>query len=70
MPLSKKELDALMRLVGLTKDNEINCEQCVELVAEFAEQQLSGKAIAQGLRAVEHHRSSCDECRREYEALL
>ena len=70
MLLSKKQIDGLMRLVGLTKDDEINCEQCLAVVAEFAEQQLSGKSVAEGLQAVEHHLSICDECREEYEALL
>ena len=70
MSLSKKQLDGLMRLVGLTKNDEINCEQCVAVVAEFAELQLSGKSIAEVFQAVEHHLSICDECREEYEALL
>ena len=69
MPLSKKEIDGLMRLVGLTEDGEINCEQCLAVVAEFAEQQLAGKTISEGLKTVEHHLSICDECREEYEAL-
>ena len=70
MSLSKKQIDGLIRLVGLTKDDEINCEQCLAVVAEFAEQRLSGKSISEGLQAVEHHLSICDECREEYEALL
>lgn len=69
MTLSKKELEGLMRLVGLTKDEEINCEQCLSLVAEFAEQKLAGKSVSEGLRAVEHHLDVCPECREEYEAL-
>ncbi len=70
MPLSKKEIDNLMRQVGLTKDSEINCEQCLAIVAEFAEHQLAGKSVAEGLTAIEHHLSICGECREEYEALL
>jgi predicted anti-sigma-YlaC factor YlaD len=70
MSLSKKQIDGLMRLVGLTKDDEINCEQCLAVVSEFAEQQLSGKSINEVLQAVEHHLSICDDCREEYEALL
>lgn len=69
MPLSKKEIEGLMRLVGLTKDEEINCEQCLALVSEFAEAQLAGKSVSDGLKAVEHHISVCPECREEYEAL-
>ena len=69
MTLSKKEIEGLMRLVGLTKDEEINCEQCLSLVAEFAEQKLAGKSVSEGLQAVEHHLNVCPECREEYEAL-
>jgi uncharacterized protein with PIN domain len=69
MPLSKKNLEVLMRLVGLTRDSEINCEQCLAQVAEFAERQLQGKTISESLKTVEHHLSICAECREEYEAL-
>ena len=69
MTLSRKEIEGLMRLVGLTKDEEINCEQCLALVAEFAERELAGKSIPEGLKAVEDHLSICAECRDEYEAL-
>ncbi|MDA7978043.1 MAG: hypothetical protein MPJ50_04630 [Pirellulales bacterium] len=70
MPLSESEIDSLLRLVSLTEDVEINCEQCLAAVAEFAEQKLAGKSIREALRAVEHHLSVCAECRAEYEALL
>lgn len=69
MPLSKQEIDGLMRLIGLTRDDEINCEQCLALVAEFVELKLAGKSIPESLQAVEHHLSICAECREEYEAL-
>lgn len=69
MPLSRQELDELLRLVGQTRETEINCNQCLALVSEFAEQRLAGKGIADGLKAVEHHLSICLECREEYEAL-
>ena len=69
MTLSKDEIEKLMRLVGLTKDDELNCEQCLALLAEFAELQLDGKSLREGLRAVEQHLDVCSECREEYEAL-
>lgn len=69
MPLSKKEIDGLMRLIGLTQEDEINCERCLSLVAEFAERELAGKPIPEGLMSVEQHLSICVECREEYQAL-
>ena len=70
MPLSKKEIDALVRLVALTQDEEIDCEQCLAVVAEFAEKQLEGMDIADGLKGVQHHLEICSECQEEYQALL
>ena len=69
MPLSRKEIAGLMRLVANTQESEIDCERCLAVVAEFAEQQLLGKTMSEGLKAVEQHLSICDECRKEYEAL-
>lgn len=57
MALSKKEIDGLMRLIGLTKEEETNGEECLSPVAEFAERQLTGKPVPEGLQAVEHHLS-------------
>jgi hypothetical protein len=70
MSLSKEEINNLMRLVGLTKDDEIDCDRCLALVAEFAERELEGRSISVGLEAVEHHLSVCVECCEEYQALL
>lgn len=69
MPLSQAELEALIRLIGLTRESEIDCDQCLDLIAEFAEQQLAGRSLAEGLEAVEHHLRICPECQTEYEVL-
>ena len=70
MSLSKEEIAELLRLIGLTRDEEIDCERCLALVAEFAERELAGRSVPAGLEAVAHHLSICAECREEYEALL
>lgn len=69
MALSKEQVDQLLRLVGLTKDDEVDCQCCLSSVAEFAERQLAGKSIPESLQAIEHHLSVCSECREEFEAL-
>lgn len=69
MPLSKEEIASLMRVIGLTSEDEINCDQCLAAVAEFAENELASKSVPAGLKAVEHHLSICAECCEEYEAL-
>ena len=70
MPLSQQEIERLLQLIGRTAEDEITCEQCLELVAEFAERRMAGESIASSLLVVEQHLEVCDECREEYEALL
>lgn len=69
MRLSKQEIERLLQLVRLTNDRELTCDECLALVAEFAEQQLAGKSVTAGLKAIEQHLSVCGECQEEYEAL-
>ncbi|MCI0654946.1 MAG: hypothetical protein L0Y39_10775 [Methylococcaceae bacterium] len=66
--MEKHQIDTLIRLVGHTKDDEIDCEH-VSRVAEFAERELQGKSAAEGLAAVEHPLAICPECREAYEVL-
>jgi len=47
MSLSKKEIDGLMRIISLTKNEKINCAQCLSSVSEFAELELTGKSPSQ-----------------------
>jgi hypothetical protein len=70
MSLSKEQIDDLMRMVALTKDDEIDCERCLDLIAEFAERGLADRSTPAGLEAVAHHLSICAECCEEYETLL
>jgi hypothetical protein len=70
MALSKEEIASLMRLVTLTKDDEIDCEGCLARVAQFAERELVGQSIPVALEAVAHNLSVCVECHEEFEALL
>ena len=70
MALSKEEIAELLRLIGLTRDEEIDCERCLALVAEFAERELASLSVPAGLEAVAHHLAICAECCEEYEALL
>lgn len=69
MSLTKQEIATLLEQIGRTHDHEIDCDQCLSLVAEFAEQELAGKPIPDGLDTVRQHLAICADCREEYEAL-
>ena len=69
MLLTNEEIERLMKMLGLTRDDELDCDRCLNLVAEFAESKLAGKSFSAGAKLVEHHLSICNECREEFQAL-
>ena len=69
MSLSRPELQKMLDVVRATQSVEIDCDVCLMRVGEFAELNLVGKPIPDGLKAIEQHLAICDECREEYEML-
>ncbi len=69
MALSPTEIRGLLGWIGLTRESEIDCDQCLDKVAEFAERELTGRTIPESLESVSHHLQLCADCREEYEAL-
>jgi predicted anti-sigma-YlaC factor YlaD len=70
MELSDDQIRALVRALGITREHEIDCGECLDRVAEFAECELAGRPIPDALETVRHHLARCGECREEYEALI
>ena len=69
MKLTPEQIRGLVQLIGITRDEELSCNECLDRIAEFAECQLTGQPIPAALATVEHHLNLCAECREEYEAL-
>ena len=69
MNLSENQIQALIEMLALTRDNEATCDDCLDSLAEFAETTLTGKSIPEGLKCIEEHLHLCGECREEFEAL-
>jgi hypothetical protein len=64
------QMEGLLRVLSMTRDHELNCNQCLDKIAEFAEHDLANKPIPDHLEGVHHHLTLCGECAEEYEALL
>ena len=69
MIISNEQIQAILRMLALTKDVEASCDDCQRQLAEFAETTLAGKSIPEGLRYIDEHLQLCAECREEFEAL-
>jgi hypothetical protein len=69
MKLTKEQIAGLARQVGDTHEHELNCSECLNFAAEFAERQLAGLPLNEALKKVEQHLILCPECREELLAL-
>ena len=70
MALSLANVKKLIDLVGTTRNDPLDCDGCLEYVAEFAEAHLAGRSLSAALACVQVHLESCGWCQDEYEALL
>ena len=70
MNIDSKHIKALARLLEITRDEELNCNEFLDQVAEYAELKLSGDIPEFIYDRMKHHLSICVECQEEYEALL
>jgi hypothetical protein len=70
MPLSDRQVRALLLACRETHTDEIDCEQFLTLSAEYAEARAEGRALPQALAKVEEHERLCANCREECGALI
>ena len=68
--LTSQQVGSIVKMLGLTRDREFNCSECLQHVSEFAECQLTNKPVDEIIASVEQHLALCPECREEYEALM
>ena len=70
MQLNIETLKKLVRSIATTKDEEVGCEECFDVVDQFVEMKLEGKVAEEAMPLIEDHLNRCAGCREEFEALL
>ena len=70
MNLSDDQIRALLQAVSRTRDQELNCDECLGEVGGFAELTLKGRPVEDAYDLVQQHLQICDECREEFALLL
>jgi hypothetical protein len=63
-------LARLLRMLAVTEERELSCEEVFELVDYCAELQSAGMAVQDVLPTVANHLRLCADCADEYRALL
>lgn len=70
MALSNEQITALIDMISTTESDEVDCDGCLEHLAEFAEAELSNQEVSEAIKTVKRHLEQCRCCQDEYNALL
>ncbi len=70
MSLSPAETDKLLQLIAATVADEMDCDECLELLPLFVEITIASKSLPPALICVEIHLQQCPCCHEEYEIIL
>ncbi len=70
MALSNEQIASLLNMISATESDEVDCDGCLEHLAEFAEAQLFNREVPDAVKTVERHLQQCRCCKDEYNALL
>ena len=68
--LKRDDVVKLVKVVAETREIEIGCDECFELLDGFAEAELSGVDASAAMPLVRDHLDRCADCRGKFEALL
>jgi uncharacterized protein with PIN domain len=68
--LTHAQVGGIVKMLGLTREREFNCSECLQHVSEFAECRLANQPLDEVIARVEQHLALCPECREEFEALM
>ena len=67
--MDRDRFEKWLRNIYETREEEISCTECFDLVSVFVDLEISGKNVTSQLQQVKHHLNQCRACREEYEAL-
>lgn len=70
MRLRDEQVRALLNASRETRDAEIDCDEFLSLMAEYAEVRAEGRAVPESLHKARAHESLCPTCREELAALV
>ena len=67
--MKKDRLERWLQNIYQTRDEEISCSECFDLVSQYVDVELSGEDAARQMPQLTHHLKQCAACREEYETL-
>lgn len=68
--MGQKAWQILLQAAVETEANEMDCEECFELLDQYADLIIAGTPPAEIMPLVKQHLNHCDCCTHQFEALL
>lgn len=62
-------LERLLRLAARTRDEELSCTECFDVLPQYVDLEVAGEAPDRQLPLFRQHLEQCGVCREEYEVL-
>ena len=63
------DLDRWIEQIAKTREREISCSECFDLIAEYVDAELAAQEPTPRMGRVAQHLGQCRVCREEYEVL-
>jgi hypothetical protein len=67
--MKRERFENWLKNIYETRDEEISCTECFDLVSRFVELDALGQEVIAEMHPVEQHLSQCPACQTEYNAL-
>jgi hypothetical protein len=67
--VKKDRFERWLQNIYNTRDEEISCSECFDLVSHYVDVELSGEDAARKMPQLKLHLNQCAACREEYETL-
>lgn len=67
--MTHNRFEKWLRNIFETREDEISCTECLDLVSAFVEREISGQDAGSQMPLVKQHLEQCRACRDEYETL-
>ncbi len=67
--MKRNQLARLLWLVGRTRDEELSCSECFDLLPTYVDLQVAGAPADTRVPLFRQHLEQCAVCREEYETL-
>jgi hypothetical protein len=69
MLMDRNRFENWLKNIYETREEEISCTECFDLVSPFVEMEVAGQDAAARMPELKQHLDQCRACRDEYESL-